>query len=210
MWPANARKRLIGQGWPEPEAVGGIPCLALVTRFWLHLGGTSSDISEHRLHHRPDLRAAHLWGHRGARSQICQDLRPARSEIRPLRPLRVARAARGLHGVDVGPGPSRVSILVFGLVLGLARCVVHMCWAMRQVVSNITLKRHITGVDTILCNAVLAAAASHFVDPMERLASAETTGCRTPTKRLPRRRRLVRRVGRELKGQTQGNLAILL
>ena len=48
---------------------------------------------------------------------------------------------------------------------------------MRQVANNITLKRHITGVDTTLCNAVFAAAASHFVDPVvERLARAETTG----------------------------------
>jgi hypothetical protein len=109
MWPANAHKRLIGRGWPEPEAAGGIPGLALVTPFWLHLGGPGSNIGEHPPHHRLDLRA-HLWGHRGARSQI-----------RPLRPLRVALAARGLRGVDVGPGPSRVSILVFGLVLGLAR-----------------------------------------------------------------------------------------
>ena len=71
---------------------------------------------------------------------------------------------------------------------------------MRQVANNITLKRHITGVDTTLCNAVFAAAASHFVDPVERLASAETSGwCfaalsvqaadQAPAKTAPRARR---------------------
>ena len=77
---------------------------------------------------------------------------------------------------------------------------------MRQVANNITLKRHITGVDTTLCNAVFAAAASHFVDPVDSLANAETIAgvfprfqCTLQTKRLPRRRLVL-----DARGGTEG------
>ena len=71
---------------------------------------------------------------------------------------------------------------------------------MRQVANNITLKRHITGVDTTLCNAVFAAAASHFVDPVDRLALVFSRfGCSLQTKRLPRRRLVL-----DARGGTEG------
>ena len=74
---------------------------------------------------------------------------------------------------------------------------------MRQVANNITLKRHITGVDTTLCNAVFAAAASHFVDPVERLSATQVyvlpLCVNLQTKRLPRRRLVL-----DARGGTEG------